>query len=210
MTASIKFSFILLTFLFIIACSTDPFEPIDIFEEEMISVDSNGNVIDNGENVMLPVGELCDGVQLFANKERVIELPGGFQIKGTVFANTEEGITSISSGDFIIDHNQSDELKKFSGFGSFLMPEAGFFKQNVDLADLFGAHLQYGVGQAFMREDTKLPLQESDCYFKLTLEESSGFAPGGSTYPMMIGNTAMSSNMSCPPVTRVAPSRMRE
>ncbi len=189
-----KFISILIIAILFTQCSTDPFEPIDIFEEEIITVDEFGNVVDNGENVMLPVGELCNGVQLFANKERVQQLPGGFQIKGTVFAETDEGITSISSGDFTIDHNRSDELSKFTGFGSFLLPDNGLFGQSADLSDLFGANLQYGAGQAFIKQDESLPLQEEDCYFKLTLEESSGFAPGGSTYPMLIGNTALSFN----------------
>jgi len=173
MYSILKNALALIVILLLAQCSTDPFEPIDIFEEEMIQVDADGNVVDNGENVMLPVGELCDGVQLFANKERVQELPGGFQIKGTVFASTEDGITSVSSGDFTIDHNRSGELEKFTGFGSFLLPDKGLFNTSAELSDLFGANLQYGAGQAFMRADEKLPLQEEDCYFKLTLEESS-------------------------------------
>jgi len=190
----IKSIIILLTAILFAQCSTDPFEPIDIFEEEMISVDADGNVVDNGENVLLPVGQLCDGVQLFANKERVQEVPGGFQIKGTVFAETEEGITSISSGDFEISNTYVDQLEAFSGFGSFLLPEVGSFKGNVDLADLFGAHLKYGSGGAFKNKDEQLPLVDGDCYFQMTLEESSGFAPGTPAYPLMIKNTAMSFN----------------
>lgn len=189
-----KYILLTLTALIFSQCSTDEFEPIDIFEEEMISVDAAGNIVENGDNVMIPVGEICDGVQLFANKERVLETPGGFQIKGTVFAQTEEGITSISSGDFEINNSYTDQLDAFTGFGSFLLPEVGAFKGNVDLADLFGAHLKYGSGGAFIAKDEELPLVEEDCYFQLTLEESSGFAPGTPAYPLMIKNTAMSFN----------------
>ena len=78
MTTSIKLLLSVLLIILIGACSTDPFEPIDIFEEETLSVDEFGNITPDGENVMLPVGELCDGVMLWANKERVQELPGGF------------------------------------------------------------------------------------------------------------------------------------
>ena len=177
-----------------IRCTTEEFEPIDIFEEEMLSVDANGNLSLDGDNVLLPVGELCDGVQLWANKERVLELPGGIQIKGTIFAETNEGITSISSGDFEISNNPLDGLDQFSGFGSFLMPEVGFFENNVDLADLFGANLKYGSGDAFKVKDEDLPIVDNDCYFQMTLEESSGFGPGIPSYPMLIGNTALSFN----------------
>lgn len=176
------------------SCTPDEFEPIDIFEEQTISVDDNGNVVEDGENVLLPVGELCNGVQLFANKERVQEIPGGTEIKGTLFAHTEEGITSISSGDFEISNTYVDQLDAFTGFGSFLLPEVGSFKGNIDLADLFGAHLKYGSGGAFINNDEGLPLVEEDCYFQMTLEESSGFAPGTPAYPLMIKNTAMSFN----------------
>lgn len=189
-----KYLLLIATVLLIYGCTTDPFEPIDIFEQEQISVNADGNIVENGENTMLPVGHLCDGVQLWANKDRVIETPGGFQIKGTVFANTEEGITSISSGDFEIKNNALDELSGFTGFGTFLLPEVGVFKDNVDLADLFGANLQYGSGRAFKALDADLPIVDGDCYFKMTMEESSGFGPGGDSYPLMMGNTAMAFN----------------
>lgn len=194
MTISIKYISAILLLLLISACSTDPFEPIDIFEEEMLSVDEFGNISTDGDNVMLPVGELCDGVMLWANKERVQQLPGGIQVKGTIFAETEEGITSISSGDFEISQNANGVLNQFSGFGSFLMPEVGLFKDNVDLADLYGAHLNYGSGEAFINQDQDAALVPEDCYFRLTLEESSGFAPGTPSYPALIGNTAISFN----------------
>ena len=192
--SKINFLYLLLSILLIGSCSTDPFEPIDIFEEEMLAVDANGVPIANGENVMLPLGQLCNEVQLFANKERVLELPGGFQIKGTIFAQTEEGITSISSGDFEIENNAVDELETFTGFGSFLTPDVGIFQDNVDLADLFGAHLSYGTGKAFIAKDEGLPLVNNDCYFQMKMEESSGFLPGDGSYPMMIKNTAISFN----------------
>jgi hypothetical protein len=176
-------------------CAKEPFEPIDIFEEEEIpTVDANGHVVVDGENVLLDVGSLCDGVQLFANKERVWEVPGGFQIKGTLFASTEEGITSISSGDFEMNHNALDELDKFTGFGSMLMPDVGFFKDNMDLADLFGVNVKYGSGQAFKNKDKDVPLLDDHCYFQMALEESSGFVPGEPSYPVLIGNTALSFN----------------
>ncbi len=180
--------------LFITQCTKEPFEPIDIFEEEVLTVDEAGNLVENGDNVLLDVGTLCDGVQLFANKERVLQLPGGLQIKGTIFANTEEGITSISSGDFEINHDAAGALDQFTGFGSLLMPDVGLFKGNVEMADLFGAHLKYGSGAAFKKHDTDLPVLDDNCYFQMTLEESSGFTPGGSSYPILIGNTALSFN----------------
>ena len=194
MISTIKSLVFISLLLVISSCSTDPFEPVDIFEQETLTLDSNGVVSDDGENVLLPIGELCEGVQLFANKERVLSLPGGFQVKGTIFANTEEGITSISSGDFEFSNSVADELDGFTGFGSFLLPDVGVFKENVDLADLFGAHLAYGSGGAFIRKDEELPLVHDDCYFQLVLEESSGFAPGTPSYPLLIKNTAMSFN----------------
>jgi len=140
------------------------------------------------------VAEVCDGVALVSNKERVLDLPGGFQVKGTLFADTEEGITAISSGDFEFTNQFADELDGFSGFGSFLLPDVGAFKGNVDLADLFGAQLNYGSGEAFKNRDEDLPLVEEDCYFQMTLEETSGFGPGKNEYPFLIKNTAISMN----------------
>ena len=66
-------------------CTKEPFEPVDIFEEEIVTVDSLGNFVDDGTHVMLPVTQICNGLELIANKERVLDLPGGFQLKGTLW-----------------------------------------------------------------------------------------------------------------------------
>ena len=178
----------LIFLLFIITftqCTKEPFEPIDIFEEEMVAVDSLGNLVEDGSHVMLPVEEICNGLELIANKERVLDLPGGFQLKGTLWANTNNGITTISSGDFTLENN------RLEGYGTMLMPELGMFKDQWDIADLFGANLSYGAGSSFRSDDEELPLVDEDCYFRFNIDPLADFLPGVIGGPVMIGNTML-------------------
>jgi len=181
----------LLLLVFFGGCTKEVFEPIDIFEEEEIPpVDING-MIDTENFTKIESPSLCGGVQLWANKERTKQLPGGLEIKGTLFAETEEGITSISSGDFNIDYNAPNELDRFTGFGGFQMPTVGIFDEHFEMSDLFGAQLQYASGAAFINNDPEVPLREGDCYIRLSFEESAGLIPGVDGAPLRIGQSLM-------------------
>lgn len=181
--------FSLLLFLIIQSCKDRDFQPIDIFEEEELPTDDNGDIL--LDSTIQSLGVLCNDVQLFANKERVYETENGLQVKGTLFAQTEEGLTSISSGDFSIAHSASGEFTSLSGFGSMLMPKVGFFKDNFLFSDLFGANLSYGSGEVFRDLNPEFPLVDQDCYFRFNIDPTADFLPGKIGGPVMIGNTLL-------------------
>lgn len=186
-----KLALPIILLLLISGCTKEAFDPIDIFEEEELPpVDVNG-MIDTENFTQIAAPTLCGGVQLWANKERTKELPGGIEIKGTLFAETSEGITSISSGDFSIDFDAPDELDRFKGFGGFQLPSVGIFDEHFEMSDLFGADLQYASGAAFIGLDEELPLKEDDCYIRLSFEESAGLIPGVDGAPLKIGQSLM-------------------
>ncbi len=175
--------------LFLQACKDRDFAPVDIFDEEELPTDDEGNIIQ--DSTVQSLGSLCNDIQLFASKERVQELPGGFQVKGTLFAQTDEGLTSISSGDFSIAHASSGNLASVSGFGSMLMPKVGFFKDNFLTSDLFGAELSYGAGATFRDINPEFPLVNEDCYFRFNVDPAADFLQGKIGGPIMVGSTLL-------------------
>lgn len=173
--------------LLLTQCKTEDFEPIDIFEEEVLPIDDSGNI--NLDSSIVNVGKSCDGTELFAYKERVKETPNGFEVKGTLFTQTNIGLTALSSGDFNIDKGSDRSLVKLEGFGSMLPPKLGLLKDNLLFSDLFGASLSYGRGDDFRSFSPELPLQDNSCYFRFNIDPAADFLPGKIGGPMMIGNT---------------------
>lgn len=170
-----------------VQCKTKDFEPIDIFEEEVLPVDAEGNIkIDSS---ILNLGKSCNGVDIFAYKDRVQVTSAGYQVKGTLFTQTEIGLTSLSSGDFTISKSENGELLQMDGFGSILTPKLGLLQDNLIFSDLFGANITYGNGVQFRVAQPELPLVDKDCYFRFNIDPAAEFLPGKIGGPMMIGNT---------------------
>lgn len=175
-------------FVFFISCKDRDFKPIDIFEEEeKPPFDEDGNII--ADSTILNVGVTCNGVNLFAYLDRVQEISNGYQIKGTLFTQTNLGLTPLTSGDFTVTKGNNGDLVKMEGFGSTLVPEVGDFAGVMSYSDIFGANLSYGNGVEFRRFDGELPLQDESCYFRFNLDPAADFLPGKVGGPMMIGNT---------------------
>jgi hypothetical protein len=77
---NLRLFFLLAGALILVQCTEEEFTPIDIFEEETLLVDSSGQLISYDGMVKLPVQGLCE-TNLWANRERVLELTGGEGIK---------------------------------------------------------------------------------------------------------------------------------
>ena len=68
------------------SCETEEIQPIDIFEEENLE-----ELIQNGETTDLPLENICGENRLFVNNDRLYPNLLGYQIKGTIFADSEIG-----------------------------------------------------------------------------------------------------------------------
>ena len=175
-------------FVFVSSCRDRNFEPIDIFEEEeKPPVDGEGNIV--ADSSILNVGSTCNGVDLYAYRDRVQQTSDGYQVKGTLFTQTTLGLTALTSGDFTINKGQGGDLVKLEGFGSTLLPGVGDFAGVMNFSDIFGANLSYGKGNQFRGQDETLPLKDEACYFRFNLDPAADFLPGKIGGPMMIGNT---------------------
>lgn len=183
----LRFLLILVFALLLMQCKTEDFEPIDIFIEEELPVDAAGNI--KTDSSVINLGRSCDGTELFAYKDKVLQTITGFQVKGTIFTKSHLGLTALTSGDFEIKKEASGNMVSMNGFGSILPPKLGLLEDNLLFSDIFGASLSYGKGLEFRNDYPDLPLQDNNCYFRFNVDPAADFLPGKIGGPMMIGST---------------------
>ncbi len=163
----LKTLFCLVSLGFFTHCETEEIKPIDIFDPE-----DPDEVIIDGETTNLPLDNICYANRLFVNNERINANDLGYQIKGTIFSDSEVGPIAVTNGEFNLLRDANGQINSFEGYGTAQFPKAGFLNDVLVMADIYGAKTMYASGALFNEEEEgfKLPFADQSCFFRFTLD----------------------------------------
>jgi hypothetical protein len=160
--------FCLLTICFFFSCETEELEPIDIFDPE-----DPDELIKDGQTANLPLDNICHSNQLFVNQDRINANDLGYQIKGTIFSESDVGPIAVTNGEFDLIRDHTGDITSFEGYGTAQFPKAGFLNDILVMADIYGAQTKYASGSIFDEEEENgfnLPFADQSCFFRFTLD----------------------------------------
>ena len=147
---------VLLTLL--ISCERDYPTPIDIFEEEELT-----------NPFQLPTQQVSNSNELFVNTDRIRQSGDDYHVKGTIFASSQSGTIPVTSGDFLIEFNQSaskEASMSINGYGTFEFPKVGIMEY-FDPEVAQGSNIYYNTGSFFKNQSGKdaYPIRDELYYF---------------------------------------------
>jgi hypothetical protein len=161
--------FLPVLFAICISCEKEQVKPIDIFAEESLT-----------DPVNLNLGNDSGLDKLMVNADRIIETPGGYHVKGTVFSQSVSGIIPVTSGDFTIKTaSPPASLSKgiagldFNGYGTADFPSSGLFSV-TEVDEIPGSEVYYNTGRTFKAQSVidLLPLLDDRYYFRYKLDKA--------------------------------------
>ena len=155
--------------LIIIGCATNEFDPINIFDNEELNESDCRKFI---------VGD--DEYNLYVNNDRIEATDDGIHIKGAIFSDAGNTNVLMTSGDFILSYDKTDDFPNspiIKGYGTREFPMTGFLDM-FHSTEKSGGDVEFNTGKHFksIPEYSDYLLTENKYYFwhKVDKRENTG------------------------------------
>lgn len=148
---------ILSLLLLTLACQEQEIIPINVYETEVLDTTSARSFNVEGLG------------QIFVNEGRFISNGNGFDIKGSIFTNSESGLIPITSGEFSLTDPIDGIYSSLEGYGISGLPEVGIFNDFESLINP-GTYISLQTGLMIKAEQPDVPLQDDRSYLVVSAD----------------------------------------
>lgn len=154
----------ILVYLTISACSEQVVMPINQFATETLdTVNAQGFFVEG-------LGEV------FVNQDRFRATENGIEVFGTIFTESESGLISLSSGDFVLGQEVDGVYQSLEGYGLSQLPEVSFFEDFEALVNP-ASYISFRSGAEIKLDDPDAPLQDDISYLAISPDALLDAAP---------------------------------
>ena len=134
-----------------LACAEQEIVPVNIYETEVL--DSTSAQKFNIEGL----GEI------YVNQGKFVETTTGFDIKGSIFTNSESGLIPISAGEFSLSNPVDGVYSTLEGYGISGLPEVGIFEEFESVINP-GSYISVQTGASIKLDQPDVPLKDDRSY----------------------------------------------
>ena len=125
--------------------------------------------------------------EVFVNTDRFRATENGIEVFGTIFTESESGLISLSSGDFVLGQEVDGVYQSLEGYGLSQLPEVSFFEDFEELVNP-ASYVSFKSGAEIKLDDPDAPLQDDISYLAISpdalLDAAPTFEVGKSTLTM--------------------------